>query len=98
MKKFRLYTLLAFLLMAGGVTMQAQVRQERYDLLPNTYGIKTEDVNGDGYSDVVVSHGGNSIMSVFLNDGSGHLELSQTIEVESDKIGCFPLFFLVGRH
>ena len=95
MKKFRLYTLLALLLMAGGATMQAQVRQERYDLLPNAYGIKTEDVNGDGYSDVVISHGGNSIISVFLNDGSGHLELSQTIEVESDKIGCFPMFFLL---
>ncbi len=36
MKKFRLYTLLALLLMAGGATMQAQVRSEIYELLPES--------------------------------------------------------------
>ena len=55
MKNIMLYTLLALLLMAGGVTMQAQVRSELYELLPESRSIKVGDVNNDGFADVVVS-------------------------------------------
>ena len=55
MKKFRLYTLVALLLMAGRVTMQGQVRSELYELLPESRSIKVGDVNNDGFVDVVVS-------------------------------------------
>ena len=55
MKATRLYTLLALLLMAGMVTMQAQVRSEIYELLPESRSIKVGDVNNDGFVDVVVS-------------------------------------------
>ena len=55
MKTTRLYTLLALLLMAGGVTTQAQVRSEMYELLPESRSIKVGDINNDGFADVVVS-------------------------------------------
>ena len=55
MKTTRLYTLVAFLLMAGRVTMQGQVRSEMYELLPESRSIKVGDVNNDGFVDVVVS-------------------------------------------
>ena len=83
MKKFRLYTLLALLLMAGGVTMQAQVRSEIYELLPESRSIKVGDVNNDGFADVVVSRlnimYSEVIFSIYLNDGTGHLDCSQNI-------------------
>ena len=55
MKTTRLYTLVAFLLMAGRVTMQGQVRSEMYELLAESRSIKVGDVNNDGFVDVVVS-------------------------------------------
>ena len=83
MKKFRLYTLLALLLMAGGATTQAQVRSEMYELLPESRSIKVGDVNNDGFADVVVSRlnimYSEVIFSIYLNDGTGHLECSQNI-------------------
>ena len=83
MKATRIYTLLALLLMAGGVTTQAQVRGEMYELLPESRSIKVGDVNNDGFVDVVVSRlnmlGNEVIFSIFLNDGTGHLECSENI-------------------
>ena len=83
MKTTRLYTLLALLLMAGGVTMQAQVRSEMYELLPESRSIKVGDVNNDGFADVVVSRlnimYSDVIFSIYLNDGTGHLNCSQNI-------------------
>jgi len=83
MKNIMLYTLLALLLMAGGVTMQAQVRSEMYELLPESRSIKVGDVNNDGFADVVVSRlnimYSEVIFSIYLNDGTGHLECSQNI-------------------
>ena len=46
MKNIMLYTLLALLLMAGGVTMQAQVRSELYELLPESRSIKVQRWDG----------------------------------------------------
>ncbi len=83
MKKIRLYTLIALLVMAGGVTMQGQVRSEMYELLPESRSIKVGDVNNDGFVDVVVSRlnimYSEVIFSIYLNDGTGHLECSQNI-------------------
>ena len=83
MKTTRFYTLLALLLMAGGVTMQAQVRSEMYELLPESRSIKVGDVNNDGFADVVVSRlnimYSDVIFSIYLNDGTGHLECFQNI-------------------
>ena len=82
MKTTRLYALFALLLMAGGV-MQAQVRSEMYELLPESSSIKVGDVNNDEFADVVVSQlnmlGNEVIFSIFLNDGTGHLECSENI-------------------
>ncbi|MBR1513508.1 MAG: T9SS type A sorting domain-containing protein [Bacteroidales bacterium] len=79
----KIYILLALLLMAGGVTMQAQVRSEMYELLPESRSIKVGDVNNDGFVDVVVGRlniiGNEVIFSIFLNDGTGHLECSENI-------------------
>ncbi len=83
MKTTRLYTLVAVLLMAGGVTMQAQMRHEVYELLPDARSIKVGDVNNDGFADVVVSRlnspDNEVIFSIYLNDGIGHLEWYESI-------------------
>ena len=83
MRNNRLYTLLVLLLMAGGVTMQGQVRSEMYELLPESRSIKVGDVNNDGFVDVVVSRFNSPdnevIFSIYLNDGEGHLECHENI-------------------
>ena len=83
MKATRIFTLLALLLMAGRVTMQGQVRSELYELLPESRSIKVGDVNNDGFVDVVVSRlnspDNEVIFSIFLNDGTGHLECFENI-------------------
>ena len=63
--------------------MQAQVRHEGYELLPESRSIKVGDVNNDGFVDMVVSRlntlYNEVIFSIYLNDGTGHLECSQNI-------------------
>ena len=83
MKTTRIYALLALMMMAGGVTMQGQVRSEMYELLPESRSIKVGDVNNDGFVDVVVgrlnSSANEKIFSIYLNDGEGHLECTESI-------------------
>ena len=83
MKNIMLYTLVALLVMAGRMTMQGQVRSELYELLPESRSIKVGDVNNDGFVDVVVSRlnspDNEVIFSIFLNDGTGHLECFENI-------------------
>ena len=63
--------------------MQGQVRSELYELLPESRSIKVGDVNNDGFVDVVVSRlnimYSEVIFSIYLNDGTGHLDCSQNI-------------------
>lgn len=75
--------------------MQAQVRHEEYELLPST-SVRVGDINNDGFVDVVFRHPSNLcdgvILSIFINDGEGHLECSEYIS--STKSGS-SMFFLV---
>ena len=103
MKTTRFYTLLALLLMMGGVTMQGQVRSEMYELLPESRSIKVGDVNNDGFVDVVVSRlnspDNEVIFSIYLNDGEGHLECHENISSSKPSLHmCYEqpqLFFLL---
>ncbi len=80
MKKNELI-LLGFLFICG--VTQAQVRHEGYELLPDARSIKVGDVNNDGFVDVVVSRlntpDNEVIFSIYLNDGTGHLEWHENI-------------------
>ena len=103
MKNIRLFILLALLLMMEGVTMQAQVRSEMYELLPESRSIKVGDVNNDGFADVVVSRfnslNNEVIFSIYLNDGEGHLECHENISSSKPSLHmCYEqpqLFFLL---
>ena len=63
--------------------LQAQMRHEVYELLPDARSIKVGDVNNDGFVDVVVSRlnspDNEVIFSIYLNDGIGHLEWYESI-------------------
>lgn len=82
--------------------LQAQVRSEIYELLPESRSIKVGDVNNDGFVDVVVSRFNSPdnevIFSIYLNDGEGHLECHENISSSKPSLHmCYEqpqLFFL----
>lgn len=73
--------------------MQAQIQGCEYEVPGNAFYVETGDVNGDGFTDVVIGHANNPFLptqqndvkiSVMLNDGEGRFSLSQTIDLVND--------------
>ena len=84
-----------FCLMSLSLAMWAQ-RGTDYELTPYAAAMKCDDINGDGLTDVIVSHYNNNdqspLLTILMNDGEGRFVPAGTIVCDLEG---FPSYFLL---